>query len=215
VPARPRRRRGKSRQRPAKPEPPAPPWPTKDNIRDRLPKRVPHNGKRIALIGAGPASLTVARDLAPLGYQCVIYDGDKDAGGMIRSQIPKFRLPESVIDEEVGYILALGIEFRGGTRIDSLKALLAGNGSGAYDAVFIGSGAPRGRDLDIPGRREAAKNIHIGIDWLSSGFVRPHRPHRQAGDRAGRRQHRDGLLPQLAPARRLTSKVIVRSDSTR
>jgi NADPH-dependent glutamate synthase beta subunit-like oxidoreductase len=140
----------------------------KDNIRDRLPKRVTHSGKRIALVGAGPASLTVARDLAPLGYQCVIYDGDKDAGGMIRSQIPKFRLPESVIDEEVGYILGLGIEFRGGTRVDSLKALLAGNGSGKYDAVFVGSGAPRGRDLDIPGRREAAKNIHIGIDWLSS-----------------------------------------------
>ena len=126
------------------------------------------NGKRVALVGAGPASLTVARDLAPLGYECVIYDADAQAGGMIRSQIPKFRLPESVIDEEVGYILGLGIEFRGGQRIDSLKALLAGNGSGAYDAVFVGSGAPRGRDLDLPGRKEAAKNIHIGIDWLSS-----------------------------------------------
>src|SRR6266700_483568 len=86
---------------------------------------------------------------------------------MIRSQIPKFRLPESVIDEEVGYILDLGAEFHGGTRIDSLKALLKGNGS-KYDAVFVGSGAPRGRDLDIPGRKDAAKNIHIGIDWLSS-----------------------------------------------
>src|SRR5438477_10198752 len=125
------------------------------------------NGKRIALIGAGPASLTVARDLVPLGYECVIYDGDTQAGGMIRSQIPKFRLPESVIDEEVGYILDLGIEFRGGTRIDSLKALLKGNGS-KYDAIFVGSGAPRGRDLDVPGRKDAAANIHIGIDWLSS-----------------------------------------------
>jgi len=141
----------------------------KDDIRHRLPKRAAKmNGKRIALVGAGPASLTVARDLAPLGYECVIYDADSQAGGMIRSQIPKFRLPESVIDEEVGYILGLGIEFRGGQRIDSLKALLAGNGSGAYDAVFVGSGAPRGRDLDLPGRKEAAKNIHIGIDWLSS-----------------------------------------------
>jgi NADPH-dependent glutamate synthase beta subunit-like oxidoreductase len=140
----------------------------KQDIRHRLPKRAPRkNGKRIALVGAGPASLTVARDLAPLGYQCVIYDGDAQAGGMIRSQIPKFRLPESVIDEEVGYILGLDVEFRGGTRIDSLKALLAGNGSG-YDAIFVGSGAPRGRDLDLPGRKEAAKNIHIGIDWLSS-----------------------------------------------
>jgi NADPH-dependent glutamate synthase beta subunit-like oxidoreductase len=87
---------------------------------------------------------------------------------MIRSQIPKFRLPESVIDEEVGYVLGLGVEFRGGSRVESLKALLAGNGSGKYDAVFIGSGAPRGRELDLPGRKEAAKNIHIGIDWLSS-----------------------------------------------
>src|SRR5204863_10099811 len=111
---------------------------------------------------------TVARDLAPLGYECVIYDGDSLSGGMIRSQIPKFRLPESVIDEEVGYILGLGVEFRGGTRVDSLKALLLGNGSGSYDGIFVGSGAPRGRDLDIPGRKEAAKNIHIGIDWLSS-----------------------------------------------
>ena len=140
----------------------------KDDIRERLPKRAGKNGKRVALVGGGPASLTVARDLAPLGYECVIYDGDALSGGMIRSQIPKFRLPESVIDEEVGYILGLGVEFRGGARVDSLKALLRGNGSGAYDAIFVGSGAPRGRDLDIPGRREAAKNIHIGIDWLSS-----------------------------------------------
>ena len=140
----------------------------KADIRHRLPKRAARkNGKRVALIGAGPASLTVARDLVPLGYDCVIYDGDTQAGGMIRSQIPKFRLPESVIDEEVGYILALGAEFHGGTRIDSLKALLQGNGS-TYDAIFIGSGAPRGRDLDLPGRKEAAKNIHIGIDWLAS-----------------------------------------------
>jgi formate dehydrogenase beta subunit len=140
----------------------------KDDIRHRLPKRAGRrNGKRIALVGAGPASLTVARDLAPLGYECVIYDADSRAGGMIRSQIPKFRLPESVIDEEVGYVLGLGIEFRAGERIDSMKALLAGNGS-AYDAIFVGSGAPRGRDLDLPGRAEAAKNIHIGIDWLSS-----------------------------------------------
>ncbi|HSS69775.1 MAG TPA: FAD-dependent oxidoreductase [Casimicrobiaceae bacterium] len=138
----------------------------KDDIRHRLPKRAPRkNGKRIALVGAGPASLTVARDLAPLGYECVIFDGDALAGGMIRSQIPRFRLPESVIDEEVGYIIDLGIEFRGGTRIDSLKGLLE---EGGFDAIFVGSGAPRGRDLDIPGRREAAKNIHIGIDWLSS-----------------------------------------------
>ena len=137
----------------------------KDDIRSRLPQ-VPKqkNGKRIALIGAGPAALTVARDLAPLGYELVVFDGDSRAGGMIRSQIPRFRLPESVIDEEVGYILDLGVDFRAGVRIDSMKALLAED----YDAVFVGSGAPRGRDLEIPGRQEAAARIHIGIDWLSN-----------------------------------------------
>ena len=137
----------------------------KEDIRDRLPRPAAQkNGKRVALIGAGPASLTVARDLAPLGYECVIFDSDARAGGMIRSQIPKFRLPESVIDEEVGYILDLGMEFRGGRAISSMKALLAEG----FDAVFVGSGAPRGRDLDVPGRKEAAANIHIGIDWLAS-----------------------------------------------
>jgi formate dehydrogenase (NADP+) beta subunit len=122
------------------------------------------NGKKIALIGAGPAAMTVARDLAPLGYHVVVYDGDNRAGGMIRTQIPKFRLPEEVIDEEVGYITALGPEMRLGQRVDSLKQLLSED----YDAVFVGTGAPRGRDLDIPGRTEAAASIHIGIDWLSS-----------------------------------------------
>jgi formate dehydrogenase beta subunit len=137
----------------------------KEDIRDRLPRPAARmNGKRIACVGAGPASLTVARDLAPLGYHVKVFDSDRLAGGMIRSQIPRFRLPESVIDEETGYILDLGVEFKGGHRIDSLKALLAEG----YDAVFIGSGAPRGRDLDLPGRKEAAANIHIGIDWLAS-----------------------------------------------
>jgi formate dehydrogenase beta subunit len=137
----------------------------KDDIRARLPKPAAvKNGKRIALVGGGPASLTVARDLAPLGYHCVVFDQDPKAGGMIRTQIPRFRLPESIIDEECDYILNLGIEFHGGKRIDSLKALLAEG----WDAVFVGSGAPRGRELDIPGRKEAAANIHIGIDWLSS-----------------------------------------------
>ena len=137
----------------------------KSDIAARLPKPAQRrNGKRIALVGGGPASLTVARDLAPLGYDCTVFDGDPKAGGMIRTQIPKFRLPDSVIDEETGYVLGLGVTFRGGTRIDSLKALLAEG----YDAVFVGSGAPRGRDLDIPGRKDAAANIHIGIDWLSS-----------------------------------------------
>ena len=136
----------------------------KNDIRGRLPKPGEPNGKRIACVGAGPASLTVARDLAPLGYNITVFDSDPKAGGFMRTQVPRFRLPESVIDEETGYILNLGVEFRGGQRIDSLKGLL----NQGYDAVFVGCGAPRGRDLDLPGRREAAANIHIGIDWLSS-----------------------------------------------
>ncbi|HZN25800.1 MAG TPA: FAD-dependent oxidoreductase [Burkholderiales bacterium] len=137
----------------------------KDDIRAFLPKPAQRkNGKRVALVGAGPASLTVARDLAPLGYDITVFDGDNRAGGMIRTQIPRFRLPESVIDEEVGYILDLGVTLRGGQNIDSLKTLLAEN----YDAIFVGSGAPRGRDLEVPGRKDGAANIHIGIDWLSS-----------------------------------------------
>ena len=129
-----------------------------------LPKVAPPNGKKIACVGAGPASLTVARDLAPLGYEVHVYDADKKAGGMIRSQIPRFRLPEEVIDEEVGYITALGPVMHLQQRVESMKALLAEG----YDAIFVGTGAPRGRDLDIPGRKEAAANIHIGIDWLSN-----------------------------------------------
>jgi NADPH-dependent glutamate synthase beta subunit-like oxidoreductase len=135
------------------------------DVRDRLPRPAHQkNGKRIALIGAGPASLTVARDLLPLGYTCVLYDQDKLAGGMMRTQIPKFRLPERVLDEECNYILDLEPEQKLGERVDSLKALLAED----YDAIFVGCGAPRGRELEIPGRKEAAANIHIGIDWLAS-----------------------------------------------
>ena len=136
----------------------------KTDITKRLPKAGKKNGKRIACIGAGPASLTVARDLVPLGYRVVVYESDAKAGGFMRTQVPRFRLPEAVIDEETGYILDMGVELRGGQRIDSLQKVLAEG----YDAVFVGTGAPRGRDLEIRGRQEAAKNIHIGIDWLSS-----------------------------------------------
>ena len=139
----------------------------KDDIRPRLPKApAQRNGKRIACIGAGPASLTVARDLAPLGYHVTVYEADAKAGGFMRTQVPRFRLPEEVIDEETGYVLGLGVEFVGGRRIESLKALLAED----HDAVFVGCGAPRGRDLDLPGRREAAAHIHVGIDWLASVY---------------------------------------------
>jgi NADPH-dependent glutamate synthase beta subunit-like oxidoreductase len=125
--------------------------------------RAKSNGKKIACIGAGPASLTVARDLAPLGYDVTVFDQDHRAGGMIWTQIPRFRLPMEVIDEEVNYILDLGVSFVQ-RKISSMKEIM---GEG-YDAIFVGSGAPRGRDLDIPGRKEGAANIHIGIDWLSS-----------------------------------------------
>ncbi|PZQ64869.1 MAG: glutamate synthase [Phenylobacterium zucineum] len=138
----------------------------KGDVLDRMPEpATARNGKRVALVGAGPASLTVARDLATLGYDLVVYDAEARAGGFIRSQIPRFRLPEEVIDEEVGYVSRLGgVELRLGQRVDSLQALLAEG----YDAIFIGSGAPRGRDLELPGREAAAANIHIGIDWLAS-----------------------------------------------
>ena len=137
----------------------------KSDIRARLPQApFASNGKRIALIGAGPASLTVARDLLPLGYQVDLFDGAPSAGGMIRTQIPAFRLPESVIDEEVGYVLDLGVKAHFGHWVGSLDELL----TKGYDAIFIGTGAPRGRDLDLPGRQQAAASIHLGIDWLSS-----------------------------------------------
>jgi NADPH-dependent glutamate synthase beta subunit-like oxidoreductase len=122
------------------------------------------NGKKIALIGAGPASLTVARDLAPLGYEIHLYDEQKKGGGFMRSQIPAFRLPESVLEEEVDYILDLGIHTIFNTYVSSLKEILEKD----YDAVFVGTGAPRGRDLKAPGREEGAANIHIGINWLAS-----------------------------------------------
>ena len=136
----------------------------KGEVKARMPAIAAPNGKRIACVGAGPASLTVARDLAPLGYEVTVFDGEAKAGGFIRSQIPRFRLPESVIDEETGYILDMGVKFRSGERVESMQALL----KQGYDAVFVGCGAPRGRDLDVPGRNEAAAHIHIGIDWLAS-----------------------------------------------
>ncbi|WP_101760476.1 FAD-dependent oxidoreductase [Oceanicoccus sp. KOV_DT_Chl] len=122
------------------------------------------NGKRVALIGGGPASLTVARDLMPLGYSIDLYDDQPAGGGFMRSQIPSFRLPVQVLDQEVNYITDMGVVTQYNHYVDSLKTILDKN----YDAVFIGTGAPRGRDLTITGREEGADNIHIGIDWLSS-----------------------------------------------
>lgn len=123
----------------------------------------PSNGKKIALIGGGPASLTVARDLAPLGYEIHLYDEWNKGGGMMRTQIPAFRLPESVLEEEVNYILDLGIHTHFNHYVGSMKDMLAKD----YDAIFVGTGAPKGRDLALPGREEATANIHIGIEWLA------------------------------------------------
>ncbi|WP_300463156.1 FAD-dependent oxidoreductase [Desulfobacula sp.] len=136
----------------------------KGNITQRLPD-IPKkkNGKKIALIGGGPASLTVARDLLPLGYAIDLYDDQSAAGGFIRSQVPSFRLPKTVLDEEVNLILDLGVKTYFNTYISSMKSFL----DKAYDAVFIGTGAPRGRDLDLPGRQAGNAFIHIGIEWLA------------------------------------------------
>ena len=139
----------------------------RDDITQYLP-RAPslRNGKRVALIGAGPASLTVANDLLPIGYDVVIYEQHARAGGLMRFNIPAFRLPASVLDEETGYIIDMGAEVRYNTPVTSLKSLL----DEGYDAVFVGSGAPKGKELDIPGRWDAAAraSIHIGIEWLGS-----------------------------------------------
>jgi NADPH-dependent glutamate synthase beta subunit-like oxidoreductase len=138
----------------------------KGDVKSRMPV-IPasKNGKRVACIGGGPASLTVARDLMPLGYTVDLFDSGKSAGGMMRSQIPAFRLPESVLDEEVGYVLNMGVTTILNTWVSSLKEILSKN----YDAVFVGTGAPKGKDLpDLPGRKEGGSNIHIGIEWLAS-----------------------------------------------
>ena len=133
------------------------------DVRDRLPRPAPRNGKRVALVGAGPASLTVCNDLAPLGYECVVFERLAQPGGLMRTNIPSFRLPPAVLDEECAMILDMGVEVRYGTPVDSLRALLADG----WDAVFVGSGAPKGKQLDLPGRWESDQ-VFIGIEWLES-----------------------------------------------
>ena len=138
----------------------------KDDIKALLPK-IPKekNGKKIALIGAGPASLTVARDLAPFGYEIHLYDNQEVGGGMMRSQIPSFRLPGSVLDEEVGYILDMGIQTHFKTYVSSMREIIEKK----YDAIFVGTGAPRGKDLpELEGRWVDPTHIHIGIEWLAN-----------------------------------------------
>lgn len=136
----------------------------KEGFAAMLPTPAAPNGKKVACVGAGPASLSVARDLAVQGYDVTVFDGEQKAGGFVRTQIPRFRLPESVIDEETGYVLNLGVTFKNGQRVESMKELV----SAGYDAIFVGCGAPRGRELDVPGRWDAKDHIHVGIDWLAS-----------------------------------------------
>jgi formate dehydrogenase (NADP+) beta subunit len=137
----------------------------RDDITDRLPKApAAKNGKRVACVGAGPASLTVANDLMPLGYEVVIYEKQDRAGGLMWSNIPQFRLPPAVLNEEIGYILDMGVDLRLDSPVESMAWLL----EQGYDAVFIGSGAPRGKNLELPGRYDDPEHVHIGIDWLES-----------------------------------------------
>jgi NADPH-dependent glutamate synthase beta subunit-like oxidoreductase len=136
----------------------------RDDVRDLLPSAPKNkNGKKVAFVGAGCASLTAANDLMPLGYECVIYEALNKTGGLMRTNIPSFRLPAKVLDEEMSYILDMGVDLRLNSPIESMKGLL----QEGYDAVFVGSGAPKGKDLDIPGRNDTDR-IHIGIDWLES-----------------------------------------------
>jgi formate dehydrogenase (NADP+) beta subunit len=136
----------------------------RDDIREFLPKApAQKNGKRVALIGAGPAALTVANDLMPLGYECVMFEKNQKPGGLMRVNIPSFRLPAEVLDDETAYILDMGVDIRYGSEITSMRELLAQG----FDAVFVGSGAPKGKELELPGRRDSDK-IHIGIEWLAN-----------------------------------------------
>ncbi len=137
----------------------------KSDISEQIPE-VPRkkNGRHIALIGGGPASLTVARDLLPLGYEVTLFEKDRKSGGAMRTQIPRFRLPERVLEEELNYVLDMGVNCRFGEEITSMRALLAEN----FDAVFVGTGAPLGKTLELPGYEETRDNVHTGIEWLAS-----------------------------------------------
>ena len=137
----------------------------RDDIRERLPQKPTNtNGKRIALIGAGPASFTVANDLAPMGYECTIFEKLDKPGGLMRSNIPAFRLPEDVLMDELGYILDMGVALKLGTPVNSMKELL----NEGYDAVFVGTGAPKGKDLRLPGAKTPPTSISALNGWKAS-----------------------------------------------
>ena len=136
----------------------------REDITERLPRSGESNGKKVALVGCGCASLTVANDLRPLGYDVTIFEALDTTGGLMRTNIPRFRLPPKVLDEEINYIVDMGVDLKLNHPVESMKALLD---SGEFDAVFVGTGAPRGKNLEIPGRYDSDR-IHIGIDWLES-----------------------------------------------
>src|ERR1700747_2702322 len=138
----------------------------RDDVAARLPK-IPKvkNGKRIACIGAGCASLTVANDLMPLGYEVKIFEQEGEPGGLMRTNTPSFRLPHTVLNEEIAMITGMGVDLRLNAKVASMRELLH---QGGFDAVFVGSGAPKGKELTLPGREAGAANIHIGIAWLES-----------------------------------------------
>ncbi|MDP3716382.1 MAG: FAD-dependent oxidoreductase [Acidobacteriota bacterium] len=137
----------------------------KDDITARIPKApATKNGKKVALIGAGPSALTVANDLMPLGYQCTVFEKGPRPGGLMRINIPAFRLPEEVLDEEIGYIVNMGVEMKYNAPVTSLRSLVD---SKEFDAVYVGTGAPKGKELDLPGRNDSDQ-IFIGIEWLES-----------------------------------------------
>ena len=170
----------------------------RDDITERLPKAPEKtNGKKVALLGAGCASLTVANDLAPMGYEVTIFEALDTTGGLMRTNIPSFRLPPAVLDEEIGYILDMGVDLKLGHRIDSMKDLL----DEGFDAVFVGTGAPKGKNLEIPGRYDSDR-IHIGIEWLESVAFRTHQGDREKSADHWCWQHGDGLLSHFAPAGR-------------
>lgn len=137
----------------------------RDDITARLPQPPStKNGKSVALIGAGCASLTVANDLLPLGYDVTIFEALDMTGGLMRTNIPQFRLPPEVLNEEIQYILDMGADLKLNHRINSLRDFREENN---FDAIFVGTGAPKGKELNLPGRYDS-KNVHIGIEWLES-----------------------------------------------
>ena len=157
-------------------------------------RRKRRTARRLRLLGAGCASLTVANDLAPMGYEVTIFEALDTTGGLMRTNIPSFRLPPAVLDEEIGYILDMGVDLKLGHRINSMKDLL----DEGFDAVFVGTGAPKGKNLEIPGRYDSDR-IHIGIEWLESVAFEHIKEIGEKGPDHWCWQHGDGLLPHVAP----------------